>query len=157
MSTAAHAYAPSPALSATSPVPLHAVRPQTPPQSPTSPPSPARLLSPARKTLGDPTPLVCTVARVALEVALGGDGINQLVRWISPDVRSRLLTQHSLARRSGYVSRGSVHIQRVRLCRVSPCAVEAAVVATEGDIAHAIALRLEAVSNRWLITVMDVG
>ena len=155
MTAAARAYAPAP--SATHPVSLHAVRPQTAPPSPTRPQFPARPLSPARKTLGDPTPLVCTVARVALEVVLGGDGINQLVRWISPDVRSRLLTQHSLARRSGYASKGSVHIQRVRLCRVSPHAVEAAVVATEGDIAHAIALRLEAMSNRWLITVMDVG
>jgi|GEM_PF-2557384 len=152
----------SPALAAplVPAAPLIAARPalaRASRQHPAAPPAYVPARSRAQKALGDPTPLVCTVARVALEVALGAEGINQLVRWISADVRSRLLTQHSLARRSGYVAAGAVHIQRVRLCRVSPQAVEAAVVATEGDRAHAIAMRLEAVSNRWLITVMDVG
>lgn len=150
MSAAAQAYAPAP-LTGPQPAPIRAARPQATPRRY------APLPKQTRKPLGDPTPLVCTVARVALEVVLGGDGINQLVRWISPEVRSLLLAQHSLARRSNYASRGSVHVQRVRLCRVGPHAVEAAVVATEGDFPHAIALRLEAVANRWLITVMDVG
>lgn len=152
MSAAVRALAPEAPVLIARPSPIRVARAQ-PSTPPIAAPSPTR----ERKPLGDPTPLVCTVARIALEVALGGDGINQLVRWITPDVRSRLLTQHSLARRSGYMSKGSVHIQRVRLCRVSADAVEAAVVATEGELAHAIALRLETVSKRWLITVMDVG
>ena len=152
MSAAAHAFATAPALAAPVTVPR-----DTPRRAVTTPPAYTPFPNRTRKELGDPTPLVCTVARIALEVVLGADGINQLVRWISPEVRSRLLIQHSLSRRSGYTAKGSVHIQRVRLCRVSPDAVEASVVATEGDLVHAIAIRLEAVSNRWLITVMDVG
>lgn len=110
-----------------------------------------------RGPLGDPTPLVCTVAKAALEIALGANGIDQLARWITPTLRTTLLRQQSLSRRAGYTARGQVSVARVRLCRVSATAVEAAVVATEGDMAHALALRLEAVSGRWLVTALDVG
>ncbi len=110
-----------------------------------------------RGPLGDPTPLVCTVAKAALEIALGADGINHLARWITPTLRTNLLRQQSLSRRAGYAARGQVSVARVRLCRVSSTAVEAAVVATEGEMAHALALRLEAVTGRWLVTALDVG
>ncbi len=110
-----------------------------------------------RDPLGDPTPLVCTVTRIALDVALGGGGIDQLTRWVTPTVRSALLRQHSLSQRARYAPRGATSVVRVRLCRVSPTAVEAGVVALEGDRAHALALRLEAVAGRWLVTVLDVG
>lgn len=110
-----------------------------------------------RRPLGDPTPLVCTVARTALTVALGGEGIDQLVRWITPDLRSDLLLQRSLSRRARYAPLGGAHVIRVRLCRVSATAVEAGVVATEGEKLHAIAMRLEECAGRWLVTAMDVG
>lgn len=110
-----------------------------------------------RNAVGDPTPLVCTVAKTALEVVLGSQGIDQLARWVTPELRSHLLAQHSLARRASYEPRGTVGIARVRLCRVSARAVEAAVVATEGDRARAIAMRLEVVAGRWSVTHMDIG
>ncbi len=110
-----------------------------------------------RGPLGDPTPLVCTVAKEALEIALGADGINHLARWITPTLRTILLRQQSLSRRANYAVRGQVSVARVRLCRVSSTAVEAGVVVTEGDVAHALAMRLEAVSGRWLVTALDVG
>jgi len=110
-----------------------------------------------RAPLGDPTPLVCTVAKLAFEIAMGAEGIDRLTRWITPTMRTVLLRQQSLSRRANYAPRGAVGVARVRLCRVSPTAVEAAVVATEGDAAHAIAMRLEAVSGRWLVTTIDIG
>jgi len=128
--------------------------------------SPVRKLAPQgvirtpyrkRAPLGDPTPLVCTVAKLALEIAEGAEGIDHLTRWITPTLRTVLLRQQSLSRRANYAPRGTVGVARVRLCRVSPTAVEAAVVASEGDVTHAIAMRLEAVSGRWLVTALDVG
>ena len=110
-----------------------------------------------RGPLGDPTPLVCTVAKAALEIALGADGINQLARWITPTLRTVLLRQQSLSRRAGYTAQGDVGVARVRLCRVSATAVETSVVATEGEVVHAMAMRLEAVAGRWLVTALDVG
>ena len=133
---------------------------QAPAPSPAPVPSRVRAIpSPYAKRgpLGDPTPLVCTVAKTALEIALGADGIDHLARWITPTLRTVLLRQQSLSRRAGYTVRGNVSIARVRLCRVSATAVEVGVVATEGDVAHALALRLEAVSGRWLVTALDVG
>lgn len=110
-----------------------------------------------RQPLGDPTPLVCTVAKTAVEVVLGQPGVDQLTRWVTPTVRSSLQAQHSLARRASYTMRGTVTVIRVRLCRVSSRAVEAAIVATEGERSRAIAMRLEACSGRWLVTALDIG
>ena len=107
--------------------------------------------------VGDPTPLVCTVARAATLVVLGAPDLDQLNRWVSTEVRSSLAQQHSLARRAGYTLKGQVGIARVRVCRVSPTAVEAAVVATEGETARAIAMRLEIVAGRWLVTALTIG
>ena len=101
--------------------------------------------------------LVCTVARTALAVALGADGVEQLTRWVEPGIRENLLQQRSVSRRAGYEPLGEIGIARVRLCRVSATAVEASVVATEGERVHAIAMRLEALGGRWLITVMEIG
>ena len=132
--------------------------------APTTAPAPTLATRPAapvsylkRAPLGDPTPLVCTVAKEALEIALGADGINHLARWITPTLRTTLLRQQSLSRRANYAIRGQVSVARVRLCRVSATAVEAGIVVTEGDVAHALAMRLEAVSGRWLVTALDVG
>lgn len=110
-----------------------------------------------RRTLGDPTPLACTVARTALCVALGASGIDTLTRWITPTLRTSLLKQHSLSRRARYSSRGEVAVARIRVCRVSPTAVEAALVVMEGDTAHPVAMRLEECGGRWLTTVLEVG
>ncbi|WP_296666187.1 Rv3235 family protein [Demequina sp.] len=111
----------------------------------------------ARPSLGDPTPLACTVALTAVEVVHGGDGIDTLLRWITPEVRDRLARQHSLSRRAG--RRGSVdaRILRARTCRVAAGAAEVAAVASIGDRSHAIAIRLEDLAGRWVITVLDIG
>lgn len=123
---------------------------------------PAAIVPPAYRkrppsALGDPSALVCTVARAALEGVLGQDVLHLLYRWVSTEVLESLQRQQTLARRTGVVARGSVHIARVRLCRVAPGAVETAVVAREGERAHPIAMRLEATHGKWLVTALDVG
>lgn len=90
-------------------------------------------------------------------VALGSPDLDQLNRWVSSEVRSSLAQQQSLACRAGYILKGQVGIARVRVCRVSQTAVEAAVVATEGETARAIAMRLEIVAGRWLVTALTIG
>lgn len=110
-----------------------------------------------RRTLGDPTPLACTVARTAMDVALGADGIDTLTRWITPTLRTSLLKQRSLARRAGYVARGDVSVARIRVCRVSATAVEVGAVLMEGDVAHPVAMRLEVCAGRWLTTALELG
>jgi hypothetical protein len=110
-----------------------------------------------RDPLGDPTPLACTVAKNALEVALGLDGLDRLNRWLSAEIRAQVARQQSLSRRAGYAVAGTVGIVRVRVFRVSPRAAEVSVVAREGERVHAIAMRLEDASGRWLVTALELG
>ncbi|PKQ25476.1 MAG: hypothetical protein CVT64_09740 [Actinobacteria bacterium HGW-Actinobacteria-4] len=126
-------------------------------QKPRVLPAPASPYSRKRRTLGDPTPLACTVAKTALEVVLGGAGVETLTRWVAPELRESLAFQHSLARRAGVRAEPSVRIARVRVFRVSATAAEVSVVAQQGEHARAIAMRLEDVAGRWLTTVLEVG
>lgn len=110
-----------------------------------------------RPPLGDPTPLACTVAKTALEVVLGGRGLEQLARWLSPDLRESLARQGGLAQRIGRRLAAPVRIHRIRVYRVSPTAAEISVVADDGVRARAIAARFEDVGGRWQATVLEIG
>lgn len=110
-----------------------------------------------RKTLGDPTPLACTVAKAALEIVHGAPGVNTLTRWVAPTVRESLASQQSLARRAGWTGPQHAKVERVRVCRISPTAAEVSVVADHNGHSHAIAMRLEDTSGKWLTTVLEVG
>jgi hypothetical protein len=92
-----------------------------------------------------------------MEVALGADGIDTLIRWITPTLRTSLLKQRSLARRAGYVIRRDISVARIRVCRVSATSVEAGIVLMEGDVAHPVAMRLEVCAGRWLTTALELG
>lgn len=119
-----------------------------------APPSPyAR----TRRVLGDPTPLACTVAKTALEVVLGGRGVEQLVRWVSPTIRESLAAQGGLAQRAGRRLRSPVRIQRIRVYRVSDVAAECSIVADDGEHSRAIAARFEDVMGRWQATALEIG
>lgn len=110
-----------------------------------------------RKVLGDPTPLACTVAKTALEVVLGGGGLDHLNRWITPEVRASLARQGALAQRAGRHDPHPVRILRIRVYRVSDVAAETSIVADDGYRVRAIAGRFEDVGERWQATVLDIG
>jgi hypothetical protein len=110
-----------------------------------------------RKVLGDPTPLACTVAKEALEVVLGGTGLDHLNRWVTPEVRASLARQGALARRAGRHDPAPVRILRIRVYRVSDVAAETSIVADDGTRVRAIAARFEDVGERWQATVLDIG
>ncbi|MDN4478285.1 Rv3235 family protein [Demequina sp. SYSU T00039] len=111
----------------------------------------------ARAVLGDPSPLACTVTLTAIQVARGGDGIDTLLRWITPELRDALTRQHSLSRRAGRRGAPDARIVRARVCRVSRDAAEVSVIAAVGERTHPVAMRLEDWSGRWVVTVLDLG
>lgn len=119
-------------------------------------PSPGNPYARSRRPLGDPTPLACTVAKTALEVVMGGSGIETLTRWVSPAVREGLAMQHSLARRASRFPTHPATIARIRVFRVHAKAAEVSIVAHDGDRNRAIAMRLEDTSGRWQATVLEV-
>jgi len=124
------------------------------------PSSPVRARNPyarKRKLLGDPTPLACTVAKASVEVVLGQSGLEQLTRWVTPDIRVALAEQHGLARRAGLAARGPVAIQRIRVYRVSNVAAEVSVVIDDGQHVRAVAARFEDVGGRWQATALEIG
>ncbi|WP_062380310.1 Rv3235 family protein [Demequina pelophila] len=110
----------------------------------------------SRGALGDPSPLACTVAMAAMTIVDGGAGLDGIQRWLTPDVRELLARQHSLARRAGRAG-SAPRVLRARTCRVSRDAAEVSVVAQVGGHAHAIAMRLEDWSGRWIVTVLEIG
>ncbi len=110
-----------------------------------------------RAPLGDPSPLACTVAMTAIEVSRGGDGLETLYRWVTPEVHDILARQRSLSRRAGRRGATDVRILRARVCRVSRGAAEVTVIASVGTRVHPIAMRLEDWSGRWVVTVADLG
>ncbi|MBN2176671.1 MAG: hypothetical protein JW722_03335 [Demequinaceae bacterium] len=110
-----------------------------------------------RRALGDPTPLACTVAKTALEVVLGGTGLDQLNRWVTPEIRTSLARQGALALRSGRGRQAAVAIKRIRVYRVSEAAAETSIVADDGVRVRAVAARFEDVGGRWQATVLDIG
>lgn len=120
------------------------------------PPPPSPYTRP-RKVLGDPTPLACTVAKIALEVVLGGAGLDHLNRWVTPNLRASLARQHALAVRAGRARQAAVNILRIRVCRTSDVVAEASVIADDGLRVRAIAARFEDVGGRWQTTVLDIG
>jgi hypothetical protein len=107
--------------------------------------------------LGDPTPLACTVAKTALEVVLGGAGLDQLNRWVTPQIRASLARQGALALRAGRGRQAVVGILRIRVYRVNDVAAETSIVADDGIRVRAIAARFEDVGGRWQATVLDIG
>ncbi len=123
-------------------------------------PSPRAPLNPytrPRSILGDPTPLACTVAKIATEVVLGGDGLDQLTRWVTSDIRAALLAQGALARRAGLLLARPVRVLRIRVFRASDVAAETSVIVDDGVRVRAIAARFEDVGGRWQATVLDIG
>lgn len=108
-----------------------------------------------RRSLGDPSPLACTIAKAAIEAVTGGGGLDSLARWIAPEVADSLRRQSSLARRAGR-SGDDASITRARVCRVSARAAEVSIVAEAGGRARAVAMRLEDIAGHWCATVIDV-
>ena len=110
-----------------------------------------------QRTLGDPTPLACTVGKAVMEALLGGDALDAYARWIEPKVASQLARQRSLARRAGLRRTTPVGVRRARAYRVSREAAEVSIVVDDGDHCRAIAMRLEDVGGHWLVTELHVG
>ena len=110
-----------------------------------------------QRTLGDPTPLACTVGKAVMEALLGGDSLETYARWIEPKVATQLARQRSLALRAGLRRTSPVGVRRARAYRVSREAAEVSIVVDDGEHCRAIAMRLEDVRGHWLVTELHVG
>lgn len=103
--------------------------------------------------LPDPRRWTVKLAQAAFEGVHGQRPIQQLTRWTDDAV------YRSLARRAADQAATSVvrpRVRSIRVCRVSDLVAEASVVVTLGARIRAVAVRLDAVDDRWLCTTFDI-
>jgi hypothetical protein len=111
--------------------------------------------------LPDPEPLITNLTRCVIEILAGARELEQISRWISDEVYTRLARRVSFAARSRALK--GVSAQRPRLTILSihssePEAgiVEAAVIVQTPQRVRAVALRLEGLDSRWRATSISV-
>lgn len=111
--------------------------------------------------LPDPGPWVARLARAVAEVAVGERPAAQLIRHVAHDELARLARRgmHVQRHPSARAQKGTLRLRAargIRVCPVAPGIVETSAVIVGQDRARAVAIRLEARSDRWLATVVDL-
>lgn len=103
----------------------------------------------------DPSTFGHRIAQAVLDVVSGHRSAHQVLRWLHPTVFEAVRRRASVAAcRPG--GRRPV-VRSVRACRPHPDAAEVAAVVIDGRRVRAVALRLEAVGNRWRVTEWVMG
>ncbi len=101
------------------------------------------------------------MARAIYEVASGERPAAQLSRWVERSTLERIGTRGAAMARhpSMRVHHGVSRLRKVRsvrVCAVASGVVEASAVIVGMERSHAMALRLEVVDGRWLITAIEM-
>ncbi|KAE8763936.1 Rv3235 family protein [Georgenia thermotolerans] len=109
--------------------------------------------------LPEPAPWAGAVVLGAVEALIGLRPPNQLARLLAPELYGPLARRARLAERVvGRPARARrTQVRRVRVCRIDPRTVEAAVVVHDGDRVRGAAVRLEAHRGRWRATALEIG
>ncbi|AKU18826.1 hypothetical protein VV02_10820 [Luteipulveratus mongoliensis] len=105
----------------------------------------------------DPLAWAHQVLLAALECSVGVRTPQQLTRWMTIDVHERVARRHKVAQRRGRRPVDRPQVRRVRVTEPSDGVVEAsALVLLDGRL-RAVALRLNGVDGRWLMTELVIG
>lgn len=111
-----------------------------------------------RSQLPDPMPFVAKIAQAIVEVVSGQRPAPQLIRHTSPGVYSGLARRALVsARRHSAGARRPAVVRTVRTCEPADGIVEACAVVVAHGRVRALALRLEGLDGRWLVTEVTVG
>jgi hypothetical protein len=108
--------------------------------------------------LPDAEPFVAKISQAIVEVISGQRPAPQLIRHTDPAVYS-VLARRALvsARRHAPGARRAAMVRRVRVCHPVDGVVEACAVVVSHGRVRAIALRLEGLDGRWLVTQVAIG
>jgi hypothetical protein len=111
-----------------------------------------------RILLPDPTAVVGQLAQAVVEVVSGQRPAPQLIRHTAPTVYSVIARQAMVAaRRRAPGPRRAAVVRRVRVCEPADGIVEACAVVVSHGRVRALALRLEGLDGRWLLTALTIG
>lgn len=114
---------------------------------------------PTRSELLPPIePFVAKISQAIVEVVSAQRPAPQLIRHTSPTVYS-VLARRALvsARRHNPGPRRAAMVRRVRVCEPADGIVEACAVVLWNGRVRALALRLEGLDGRWLVTQVVIG
>ena len=112
------------------------------------------------------TAWVARMARAVIEVADGDRPASQLSRWVERaplamlSARGMAFRRHPAVRgRRGALSamRATQQVRAVRICPVSPRAVETSAVLVGGGRGRAVAIRFEAKGTDWIVAAVAIG
>lgn len=111
--------------------------------------------------LPDPEPLLVNLSRCVIEIFAGVRDLEQLMRWVSEDLYTRLLRRQLLAERARTVKgvrarRPQLSVLSVRQCHPRDGIVEGVVVVHMPNRVRAVAIRLEGLDRRWRATALSV-
>jgi hypothetical protein len=106
-----------------------------------------------RAQLPDPAPRAAMLARAILETLAGDRPVSQLLPWTTTDVYDDLEALVDPRTARPWAS----SVRRIRVCEPVPGVAEVAAVVQRGGRAAALALRLEGLDGRWLLTALSVG
>jgi len=112
-------------------------------------------------SLPDPEPLVLNLTRCAIEVLAGARDLEQIARWLEPEVRAKLAKRAILSARARTATRRSAARPTMSIgsCRIASPAdgvVEAVVVVHMPARSRAVTLRLIGVDGRWRASELAV-
>jgi hypothetical protein len=107
----------------------------------------------SRDDLEDPAPRASMLARAVLETLAGDRPVGQLTRWTTPEVYDILEPLAAAKRQRPWVAT----LKRVLVSEPAPGVAEVTAIIERGPRTGALALRLEGVDGRWLVTALQVG
>jgi hypothetical protein len=111
-----------------------------------------------RSKLDEPAPFVAKIAQAIIEVVGGQRPAPQLIRHTAPAVYSRLARRALVsARRQRSGAQRPAIVRTVRICEPADGIVEASAVVVAHGRVRALALRLEGLDGRWLVTAVTIG
>jgi hypothetical protein len=106
-----------------------------------------------RDQLPDPAPRAAMLARAVLEALSGDRPVSQLLPWTSDVVYDDLETRVDPTGPRPWAAA----LRRIRVCEPVPGVAEVAAVVQRGPRASALAMRLEGIDGRWLLTALAIG
>lgn len=104
----------------------------------------------------EPGPWAAGLARGIVEILSGLRPLDQLRRWVVPELFT-VLEELLPGGRDTRVRPGSCRVLSARACPVRPGVVEVSVAVQAGPRTRAVAVRLEEFRGRWLATALDVA
>lgn len=110
--------------------------------------------------LPDPAAWAARISVGLYEAAIGARPTTQVMRWLSPEVFDSVVRRSSRGVRRGPATRRPVRLRRVRICRSgndTAGIVEVSVVLDDHRRVRAMAMRLEGLDGRWLVTALEIG